>query len=451
MSENKQLVRKNNGGGYNNVYPYSYTETVKDKKTGKSLEEILVSTNFLYLPYRDSKAATRLQVDERYRRKGLWVQYVTDLGSVIVEYYNSSDISDTKWADDKYWAPYNSAQFNPGTIGLDALSQEAKDYLLTNSPVNTEDITRDNQSRLQLADRAYNPASFSGKGYKILRQNILNGTNVLAQSMILSANTVYEIRYDYDLQGQEVTIPEGCVLDFQGGSFNNGNVTFNNTEINNNNNIFNNITIGGYINGNIYFDWFTPYKVNIIPQNTNIDTNDNILTNIINYLYLNAERTNQRNNVIFGKGIYPFNNQINIQSGLYGIGFYGKGVANTALVFPNGYGFRGITGGDIGDCIFKDFWIEANGAPFSFYVNPDNPSTDRFNALHDNIFTNLGIYSRGNSDFVFGANMSWSGFLYHNKFDNSGIYIRFQYFDTDLNKPIWWIGSRWVDATGATV
>lgn len=27
----------------------------------------------------------------------------------------------------------------------------------------------------------------------------------------------------------------------------------------------------------------------------------------------------------------------------------------------------------------------------------------------------------------------------------------FQYFDTTLNKPIWWTGSNWVDATGATV
>jgi hypothetical protein len=27
----------------------------------------------------------------------------------------------------------------------------------------------------------------------------------------------------------------------------------------------------------------------------------------------------------------------------------------------------------------------------------------------------------------------------------------FQYFDITLNKPIWWNGSDWVDATGATV
>ena len=33
----------------------------------------------------------------------------------------------------------------------------------------------------------------------------------------------------------------------------------------------------------------------------------------------------------------------------------------------------------------------------------------------------------------------------------TGIAEGFQYFDTTLNKPIWWNGSAWVDATGATV
>lgn len=27
----------------------------------------------------------------------------------------------------------------------------------------------------------------------------------------------------------------------------------------------------------------------------------------------------------------------------------------------------------------------------------------------------------------------------------------FQYFDTTINKPIYWDGSKWIDATGATV
>ena len=43
--------------------------------------------------------------------------------------------------------------------------------------------------------------------------------------MVGKENTHYIIQYDYDLNNAQITIPEGCVLDFQGGSFNNGNVT----------------------------------------------------------------------------------------------------------------------------------------------------------------------------------------------------------------------------------
>lgn len=32
-----------------------------------------------------------------------------------------------------------------------------------------------------------------------------------------------------------------------------------------------------------------------------------------------------------------------------------------------------------------------------------------------------------------------------------GLVKGIQYFDTTLNKPIWWTGSKWVDATGAEV
>ena len=31
------------------------------------------------------------------------------------------------------------------------------------------------------------------------------------------------------------------------------------------------------------------------------------------------------------------------------------------------------------------------------------------------------------------------------------IFKNFEYFDTTLNKPIWWTGSTWVDATGTNV
>lgn len=45
------------------------------------------------------------------------------------------------------------------------------------------------------------------------------------------ANVIYKITKDIDLKGEILTIPEGCVLDFQGGSFKNGILELNNTII----------------------------------------------------------------------------------------------------------------------------------------------------------------------------------------------------------------------------
>lgn len=104
-----------------------------------------------------------------------------------------------------------------------------------NSLADNEDIESINNSDgynvLKLADREYDEANFSGKGYKILRKNISDGKNILTQEMINDANTVYEIRYDFDLNGTEITIPEGCTLKFNGGSLCNGTLIGNNTII----------------------------------------------------------------------------------------------------------------------------------------------------------------------------------------------------------------------------
>lgn len=336
MSENKQLIREDIESGYKNIYPFSYTETVKDKKTGKSLEEILVGTNFLYLPYRGSKANTRLQVDKRYRRKGLWIQYITNSGSLIVEYYNNEDVSNNKWTDDRYWAPYNSAQLNPGTIGLDAISQEAKDYLLTNSPVNTEDITRDSQSRLQLADRKYNPETPNGKGYKILRPNMLNRVNTLAQSMITEANTIYEIRYDFDLRGKEITIPEGCTLKFEGGSFKNGTIKNNRTMV----------ICGGSVR-NCLIDIILPEGINIIQDSITVTSSKvgfiaGLKTDVVgqyNYNILKALLAHKCN-IIFDEEYY-----INISTTLE-IDYHLE-MTNGSLIFNGTFPFKFVDGGSI--------------------------------------------------------------------------------------------------------
>ena len=60
-------------------------------------------------------------------------------------------------------------------------------------------------------------------------------------------NTIYEIRYDFDLNGATLEIPDGCTLKFEGGMLKNGNLIGNKTIIKaKDEHIFNNITIKGY-------------------------------------------------------------------------------------------------------------------------------------------------------------------------------------------------------------
>lgn len=83
------------------------------------------------------------------------------------------------------------------------------------------------KSVMQLADRPYNPSAFSGNGYTILRKNVSalsrgGSANILTQQMISQPNTIYEVRYDFDLNQNTINIPQGCVLKFSGGSISNG-------------------------------------------------------------------------------------------------------------------------------------------------------------------------------------------------------------------------------------
>lgn len=81
---------------------------------------------------------------------------------------------------------------------------------------NEEDIDFDSSDKLQLADRVYNTSTPDGLGYVILRKN-----KTFAQQ-VTATNTVYEIRYNFDLNAASVTIPAGCVLKFNGGKISNG-------------------------------------------------------------------------------------------------------------------------------------------------------------------------------------------------------------------------------------
>ena len=48
---------------------------------------------------------------------------------------------------------------------------------------------------------------------------------------VTQTNTIYEIRYDFDLNNEEVIIKNGCVLNFVGGSISNGTINGNSSII----------------------------------------------------------------------------------------------------------------------------------------------------------------------------------------------------------------------------
>ena len=104
-----------------------------------------------------------------------------------------------------------------------------EEHTIINMP-DDEDLTH-NCRVLKFKDRQYCPSDPQGKGYIILRRNWVGGINVLEQDKISEANTIYEIRYNFDLKGNLLTLPESVTLLFNGGSINNGTLMCNKTNI----------------------------------------------------------------------------------------------------------------------------------------------------------------------------------------------------------------------------
>lgn len=111
-----------------------------------------------------------------------------------------------------------------GMITVDMLSDAVKQLIGFGPIVNFPDdeFLTTKGGRITPKDRNYDPNNYSGMGRKILRKNMVNGVNVLTQKMMSCPNTVYVITYDYSLRGQTITVPENCVLRFEGGTITNG-------------------------------------------------------------------------------------------------------------------------------------------------------------------------------------------------------------------------------------
>lgn len=260
---NKQLYEKENNIN-KPFFPVVKLENIIDTISEKSIQWILNNYNHIYVEWKNNIVDTRLSVPIILRRNGLWITY-NNGNSLITEYYigKNTEIKDKHWQDDSNWEDHTNKLID-GSVEYRHLSESLKQLFnksnITNFP-DEEDLTSDGVS-LKFKNREYNIANCSGLGKIILRKNIIkiDGTNknYLTQNMINKSNTIYEIRYDFDLNDEEIIIPENCILNFKGGKLYNGIIIGNNTNIIQSNKfIFDNVLLNGSWGfGNLFAYWF---------------------------------------------------------------------------------------------------------------------------------------------------------------------------------------------------
>lgn len=116
-------------------------------------------------------------------------------------------------------AAYISKKDVPVDISLD--NEEYWECILKGSKIETsglvdeEDLTSitvGENKVIKFKDRISN----NGYGYIIIRKD------KSVHEQMIQTKTIYEIRYDVDLNGETLNIPESCILKFNGGSLSNG-------------------------------------------------------------------------------------------------------------------------------------------------------------------------------------------------------------------------------------
>ena len=163
-------------------------------------------------------------------------------------------------------------------------------YIVQGNIINAadeEDLTIEHSDLLGIDTlKLANRDNTNGMGYVILRKN-----KSFAEQ-VTQINTIYEIRYNFDLNGEEITIPEGCILDFQGGSLNNCTIIGNDTKINaNETQLFKHIKIkGSWLCWDIYSKWFDFISEEGFDNKENIKNISNLLSpSIYNNIYFKED------------------------------------------------------------------------------------------------------------------------------------------------------------------
>ena len=173
---------------------------------------------------------------------------------------------------------------------------------------NTVQLTKNGQPVFPVTDeslvtglnyRPYDSENPNGMGYLVLKKNKTFAEQVTQE------NTIYEIRYNFDLNEASVQIHAGCVLKFDGGSLSNGTLSGNDTRIDYTGTIFDGIAISG--------TWIVPE----IRSSMFADLSNNGLKNL--FALQNAD----------------FHNDLIVDEGDYVIGFSSQDGGASALVITD--------------------------------------------------------------------------------------------------------------------
>lgn len=153
---------------------------------------------------------------------GDWIP--NDYGKTITE--NLSTINKALEDSVPDEVPTEGSQSTVTSGGVYQAIEEAVDLI----PVpDEEDVTKTEEGKLKFADREYDSLSPDGMGYVILRKNKALTEQITSNT----SNTIYEIRYNFDLGGETVYVGSGCVFKFVGGKISNGVINVKNETINN--------------------------------------------------------------------------------------------------------------------------------------------------------------------------------------------------------------------------
>ena len=126
------------------------------------------------------------------------------------------------------------------------------------------------KSKVRLQKPRKISANLNEMSHKILKR----GTSL--QLQMNQENTIYEILYDFDMEKQSISIPERCVLKFEGGCFSNGKLNGHNTGIIAQDvTIFDSVTIDGTWDVPVITSkWFKCVNDNDIVQAFNLLSDD---------------------------------------------------------------------------------------------------------------------------------------------------------------------------------